>query len=233
MEQIKLPRLSASKLKLYQKCPKMYLHKYRDRADSSNIWAIVGTAAHSAIEQYYLYGTSMAQTFMQKLNNVNADIEGYQYFPTLLNDILRGLNTFNADKYETLKINDKLQLEQHFRLKYPNDENPICTLEGYIDRLIPDGFIDYKTGKEKVSKKALKNDLQFAVYFWAYERIRGMRAEKGIYHRIRDNKETIITETNDILDTAIRTMLNDPMIYDDSPCDSCVFYCALHQKHET
>jgi hypothetical protein len=215
---------------MYQQCAKLYLNRYRDKQDGANVWASVGTAVHTAIEMYYRESVPIHRTFMEQLEKINPNIKGYDYLPNLQQAMTHGLIQFNPDKYAVLEIDGKKQLERHFRLKYPNDDNPVCTLEGYIDHITPDGFIDYKTSNDSVSKKSLKNDLQFAVYFWAYERLYGKYPSYGIYYRIRDNKEIVITDVADVLDSAVSTMLADPMIYDDTPCDTCPMWCGLRKK---
>ena len=60
----------------------------------------------------------------------------------------------------------------------------------------------------------------------------GRKPEYGIYYRIRDNKEIRITEVNDILDSAVKTILNDPLVYELAICDNCASYCAVRKLIE-
>lgn len=229
----KLPRLSASKLKEYQKCPTMYQYRNAvDKTDSINVWGLIGTAAHKAIEMHYLSGIPIHTTFLQRVDAIDARVQGYNFYPDLTLSILKGLKGLDLSKYPVMAVDGKMQLERYFRLPYPNKENPICTLEGYIDHVSLTGFIDWKTGSDKPSRKGLKNDLQFAVYFWAYEQMYGRKPEYGIYYRIRDNKEIRITEVNDILDSAVKTILADPLAYELVICDNCPTYCAVRKLIE-
>ena len=105
-----LPRLSASKLKEYQKCPTMYQYRNMvEKTDSINVWGLVGTAAHKAIETYYLMGTPIHTTFLQRVEAIDARVQGYDFYPDLTLAIFKGLKQFVPSKYQVMDINEKLQ----------------------------------------------------------------------------------------------------------------------------
>lgn len=224
-----LPRLSASKLKLYERCPKQYVYRYlRNNEDKLNVWGIVGTAAHKAIEQHYRTGTDIAQGFLDRTKNMDSTLGGYEdYAYKLLVGTYMSLKEFDPTQYPIYQDASGMHLERYFNLPYPAD-NPVCTLNGYIDHVTPTGFIDYKTGKDKPSKKNLRDDLQFIIYFWAYEQMYKHKPEYGIYYRLRDNRPIQITEVNtDKLETMVQKFINDPMEYDTVPCEDCPLWCGV------
>jgi PD-(D/E)XK nuclease superfamily len=229
MNEPKLVRLSASKLKMYQKCPRMYLARYTHGDSGLNIWGIIGSAAHKAIEKYYKEGTHIVPTFYQAVaQSIHPDMEGFENAQSTQTTIGKGLAGFDPTIYTPLEVDGKLQLEKYFRLPYPNKDNPICTLEGYIDMVTEEAVIDFKTGKDKPSKKAVENDLQFVIYYWAYEQLYGRAPKSIIYHRIRDNKQIIGKKfSRATLDELIHAFISDPMDYPMIPCENCTFFCGV------
>jgi len=231
MTEVKLVRLSASKLKMYQQCEKMYLARYLHGDKGINIWGIIGSAAHKAIERHYREGSYILPVFYQAVaQTIKPDMEGFENAQQTQAVIAKGLESFDPSWYTPMVRDDKMQLEKYFRLPYPDPINPICTLEGYIDMATEYGIVDFKTGKDIPSKKAVQSDLQFIIYYWAYEQLYGKSPEWITYHRIRDNKQ--ITGKNfdrTPLDTIIAKFLADPMKYDMIQCDNCPFYCGV--KH--
>lgn len=227
-----LPRVSASKLKTYEKCPKMYLANYKsEQKGNLNIWAVIGTAAHKALEMHYRSQAMILPTFYQRVAMaVTADVDGFENGLSVQKNIASGLSEFNPAWYTPLLVADKLQLERYFRLPYPNATEPICTIEGYIDMVTTaEQVVDYKTGSEKPSKKYVENDLQFIIYYWAYQQLFGTYPSEVIYHRLRDNKQIKGKKFNmEKLDAIIKQFLADPMVYDmETPCNDCAPWCGV------
>src|SRR5687767_5917395 len=63
-----LPKISPSKIKLFQKCPQLYQYKYNHHLDDdANIWAIYGTSLHKAIEMKYVANVHPYIAFQTKM----------------------------------------------------------------------------------------------------------------------------------------------------------------------
>jgi hypothetical protein len=227
----KLTRLSASKLKLYQRCPTAYAHRYIAGKESLGIHALMGSAVHKAIEKYYSTGADTIQTFQDSFSKwITPEVDNLQIAMSLFHLGREMVTTFDPSLYAPKIVDGKLQLERYFKLPYPNAERPICTLEGYIDVVTDTQVVDFKTGKDIVSRKKVENDLQFIIYYWAHKELYGYYPEEIVYHRLRDQrqikgKEFIFTE----LDTIIHQFLNDPMTYEPIPCDQCPVWCTVRK----
>ena len=209
----------------------MYLANYKsEQKGNLNIWAVIGTAAHKAIELHYRSQAMILPTFYQRVAmTVSGDVEGFENGLNVQRTIASGLSEFDPTWYTPRIVNDKIQLERYFRLPYPNAVNPVCTIEGYIDMVTDDAVIDFKTGSESPSKKYVENDLQFIIYYWAYQQLYGEYPDKVIYHRIRNNKQITGKKFNmEKLDAIITQFLADPMVYDmETPCNDCAPWCGV------
>lgn len=228
-----LPRVSASKLKLWQECPKMYEMRYvRGEEQKPNVWALVGSGAHKAIETYYKTGRPILATYAEWIAEhvTSAAVEGIEYAPNLIAGIQNGLKNFDTTLYDPLEVDGVPQLEKRFRLPYPDAENPICTIEGFIDCVTATQVVDYKTGKDTPSIKAVERDLQFIIYHWAYERLYGVPPKEIVYHRLRDNKRIIGKKFDiTILDSVLREFLTLQTVYNLDLCDDCPSYCGMRK----
>ena len=120
--------------------------------------------------------------------------------------------------------------EMYFKYKYPDNDNPICIIRGYLDMTTDNAFVDFKSSKTKLSKKKIQNDIQFILYHWVYHRMYHRYPEYGVYYRLPDQKEIRVSGFDiQVLDTLIRQFVNDPMEYDLTLCDDCASYCGLRQ----
>lgn len=229
-----LPLVSASRLKLYQQCAKLYKYKYLSTGDEKpNIYAIHGSALHKAIETWYKGNYSNHITSKMMYDGKmrpwqNKDIIGADQYTRLVSEGQKTLETFNKDQFSPVDI------EKYFKLKYPNDNDPICIIRGFIDFTQVDSFIDWKSSKEKRSKNKIRSDIQFIIYHWVFYRLYGYYPSYGIYYRLPDHKAIKVDGFDiQILDDLIRQFINDPMEYDMTLCDDCASYCGLRQYLNT
>jgi hypothetical protein len=216
---------------MYQTCPKMYAARYQGGDKGINVWGIIGSSAHKAIEGWYRDKTDIPMTFIGTVGKtITKDTEGFEYAQRVSETIYNHLTLFDPKQFQPTEIDGKLSLERYFKLPYPNKDNPICYVNGYIDMLTHDGFIDWKTGSEQMSKKKVENDLQFILYAWVFEQLTGRKPLYGLYYKIRGNKQYKGMHFDiQKVDTVLRQLLSDPFTYDEEPCKECPIYCGVRR----
>lgn len=226
----KLPLLSASRLKLYMQCPIMYKYKYLQGGEEKpNMYAINGSALHKAIELLHKDKISPLVTYAEKMSKYrNSKIIAQDQYVRLYSEGIDILNSYDPTWYTPRIEKKKPVVEKWFNLKYPNDENPTCSIRGYMDFVELDSVIDFKSSKLKLSKKKVESDIQFIIYYWAFHRLYGYYPSRIVYHRLPDHKQIVATEFDVTeLDRQIETFLNDPMDYEPLPCSSCPMWCGV------
>lgn len=222
------PVLSASKIKTFLDCPNRFYYHYIEHIPSpSNVYAVMGTSFHRAIEEFYKSSSDPYRT----------------YITTWDKECARQDVQPNADVYYTgfdlidlypFAEKSPVQSEVEFFLPYPDEENQICSLHGYIDHVYADGELrDLKTSKRKPSAKALSEDIQFITYHWAYTRLYGSPpTEINWYHaRTGDFVAANVSDNLPILHTAIESVLafiQNPAPVAKKPC----FFCPYDQCKE-
>jgi hypothetical protein len=233
-----LPRLSASKLKLYEACPKRYAWRYvLGHKDYPNIYGFLGSSVHKAIQNKYLNPEgSTAYYFQQAFSSMlSPDIDQANKAQDLYAQAMLWIEAFDHSQYSPLMVDGKPVLEKYFRLPYSIDGEPICTLEGYIDFVGDTGgslfAVDWKTGKEVYSKRKVQKDLQFIIYAWALEQLYHRKPDYIIYHRLRSQtKYAGYVFDRSSLDAIILRLLQDPLEYTHSICSaSCPSYCGVRK----
>lgn len=236
----KLPRLSASKLKVYEQCPTQYKWKYiLGHKDHANIYGVLGSAVHKAIQDKYIYpDTDIIYLFQQAYARwVTPDVDQFYKARELYIQACEWLESFDFEYYTPFRDDTKPVLEKHFRLPYSIDNVPVCTLEGYIDFIgtVNNGetlfVVDWKTGREVYSNKKVEKDIQFIIYDWAIEQLYGKKPEYIIYHRLRNHKRySGSTFNRSQLNDLILKLLSDPMEYEPTICENtCPFYCGVRK----
>jgi CRISPR/Cas system-associated exonuclease Cas4 (RecB family) len=216
-----LPRLSASKIATYLDCPVRYKYRYLEGTkDQPNIYAWFGTAMHKAIQLYYEEGINPNVTLQDRMSRVTGDVLYLDKAMLLTHNGHEMLDSMDFSLYAPI------ELEKYFRLPYPNEEDAICTIEGYIDLVAENYIVDFKTGKEKPTK--IDDNIQFIIYYWAFNKLYGRNPDYVIYHRLRDHKQYKLTAPNfTLLEEIIQTILIDPMNYELKPCDNCSWFCNV------
>lgn len=168
--------ISASKLKTYSSCGQKYFYQYvekRDRQDT--IPLIMGSAIHKAIEAGY-GGEDPMKIYTHEWHKkiANAGLEhNSKAFSKGMRMVL---------DYDFSIVPDFIEL--YFELPFPNAENPICTVNGYIDQGFGWGLRDLKSSARKPDQLLLDYDLQFILYGWAYEQITGEIPQAVIWHHL-------------------------------------------------
>ncbi len=191
-----LPTVSASKIKVYRTCARQYQYKYKvafaDRPeDSKNVAALLGTALHKAIEMRYRENKSPTAIFQQVMGDTldewedkRLQIKARDYFPRAMKVGKEILNAFPWTHF------NPLDLEYAFTLPFPNPQNPVVNMTGYIDMLDMSGLVaDWKSASVAPIQDELDNDPQFIIYYWAYQQIHDVPPWKVIWYHLRTQKE--------------------------------------------
>jgi ATP-dependent helicase/DNAse subunit B len=226
-----LPRVSASKLKLWHECATRYYYYYQTEIkEAPNIYGVSGSACHRAIELYYQEQKDPIQTYQEILaHHTFENMDFLNQYHTIVRDAHDMLRTFPFDAYQPVAH------ELYFSLPYPQ-ENPFCTVNGFIDMVLDDGIVDFKTSKDTITAASVEHDLQFLLYAYVFERLYGKVPERVIYHRLRTH-EQITARVFDFqrLATAIHQYVqgmqeqreNPPVL---QPCDHCPLYCSVRKR---
>lgn len=236
----KLPVVSASKLNTYNECKSQYVSKRLLRMPTiDNPYNVFGLAFHRTVELVYLrdkfpYDVFKAVVEAQfRLRN----IDGFRGWSC--SDVInKGFKVLDAFPWEDFT---PAVIEKQFLLPFPNKENPICLVNGFIDFIHSDkagqvtpnsDLCDWKTAKAK--PKA--NDVQLAFYQWAFKELYGFYPrDVYIYHvqsgeKIYANQlelEEIIIE----LETKIPEMLSLNKEYPIERCGRCNIFCPMYRSN--
>ena len=152
-------RLSASGIKDYLKCPKMYYFRKQGTPQEETEAMLVGTLAHRIIQRTSNFKDAQEVT-KAVLDGIELSTEGEEK----LNISIR--NTFTNPLFAPYsKIGDsELQFE------YPLDKDWKVSLVGTIDRVISEGgkniIVDWKTSTSY--PKNAQRDVQAIIYSWYY-----------------------------------------------------------------
>ena len=190
-----LMTVSASKIKVFRKCSRQYYYKYmlarNDRPeDSKNVASLMGLALHKAIENKYRNNASPTGTFqtvmdttLDEWENAGFDIKGMDY---LSRSKKVGKDILNAFRWEQF---NPTELEYAFTLPFPNKENPLVNMTGYIDLIDINGLVvDHKSTATAPNQDELDNDPQFFIYYWAYQQLHGEAPWKVVWNHLRTDR---------------------------------------------
>jgi hypothetical protein len=238
-----LPTVSASKIKVYKTCARQYQHKYitphNDRPeDHKNVAALLGTALHKAIEEYYTEQKSPIGVFQQVMAQTveEWDVAGYtikalDYYPRAIKVGKDILTKFDWSRFTPQ------ELEYSFTLPFPTIENPITNITGFIDLIDMSGaIVDHKSSSYAPNMDALANDPQFLIYAWAMKQITGNLPYKVIWNHLRTGKlyEAAVLENYDtkidnlVLD--IQALLTHGPYFARKNLDSvCLNQCSFYE----
>lgn len=180
-----LPRLSASKIKMFFQCRLLYYRTYTDREESiQNPSAILGSALHKAIELYYIEKKNPIHTFENTFDRMLAEAgQNIKVFNNIAGIRKSGITMLGNMDWAAIK---PLGLEVRFSLPFPNAENPICIITGFMDIVTEDGYIiDHKSSSKLPDIDSMANDTQFVIYYWAYEQLYGKKPNGVIWNHLR------------------------------------------------
>lgn len=225
-----LPVLSPSKIKLWLLCPKRYDYRYNQHLkDPSNEHAVFGSAIHETIERMYdapdyfhlndAYDVFDEELYAQMSKTGIALTKEHQQLGYEI------LEKYSAGGYWA---RDPQDLEYEFFLEFPDEENPICVINGFFDQVYDWGFVDLKTSKKKPSSNAISKDIQFVLYAWAFEKLKGYAPERGVWLHLRTGEEVdmkINKEELDIATHVIQKVISDTEYKDNFgwPCKFCPY----------
>lgn len=221
--------LSASKIKTFIECPNRYYHQYiRGVPSPKNIHAILGTSFHKAIELYYKHGANPIQTYdlcwNKERTQFRVEHDNTAYYDGL--DMI-GMYPFGDRRPD--------ELEKSFTLLFPNEQDPICKIRGFIDQIYFDAKMvwDLKTGKRPPTGKTLSNDPQFLIYAWAAEQIYGFHASAVWYHARTGEQIAADIHGDDKMNNLIGT-INEIIAFHEDPKLSVTtktcFFCPFPQQ---
>lgn len=190
-----LPRVSASKIRVYRTCQMQYKYKYlipwnSRPEDDKNVAALLGTALHEAIEMYYKTGANATATFQRVMEDTITEwedkklkINAASYYATAMKVGKEILRSFDWSKFSPI------ELEYEFTLPFPNKQTPLVNMTGYIDLIDISGkVVDHKSSSTVPNQNELDNDPQFIIYAWAYEQIYNTRPNAVIWNHLRTGK---------------------------------------------
>jgi len=238
-----LSTYSASRIKAYKECARLYQHKYitakhlREEEDK-NTASLLGTGLHKAIEAYYRSNarpTAVFQEYMtttvEQWEEQNLTIRGMEY---LSKNIKLGKEILAAFDWNQF---NPIALEHNFTLPFPNKDTPIVNINGIIDLLDMSGMVvDFKSAGTLPSPDELNNDIQFIIYYWAYEQLYNVAPWKVIWYHLRTNKQIEINIAADYslkiqqLTLDIQAMLHHSEYYARKKMDSfCLKNCSFYE----
>lgn len=185
-----VPVISASKLKMFEKCPKQYYNKYVLGLPMKE-WtaAHMGHAIHTAIQAHLTRSENPLYVFTQAYNALTEESTAVDR--RKIPDYKRlGISLIQQIKWDELTPRIDFFgpfVEREFFLPYPNETAPLVYIQGIIDLVTnKDVVIDHKSSREL--PKDLSGDLQFVIYHWAIKELFG--EVKPIYwHHLRTGEK--------------------------------------------
>lgn len=186
---------SASRIQLYISCRAQfydrYVLKHKDaKKDTSGLF---GSALHSAIENYYARGLNPYQRFQRYINLV------YNWYTR------KGYEISHSIEYTDMFTQGKVILDtfpwqtyspRHTEYKFnvplinPTTKRAVGFIMGYMDMITDDHVVDFKSGKTKPSQNKVDNDIQLALYYYAYGYLFGEYPKSVVRHHLRDHTTT-------------------------------------------
>lgn len=215
--------LSASSIKAYLNCSRMYYHRRYNKKEAKSFPAMdMGTVAHATLETYWR-DRAEALAFAEK--------ESYEYNLGVveMKKVAIFVNTF-FDNFTSL-VGEKDEIELEFKI--PIAENVFVV--GKMDRVTLSGLvIDWKTNARP--PKNISNDPQFILYSWAYEQLFNKKPvavffaslSKGTLIKYRENEANVNILMNNVIPSMIKTIEEDNFICEgrirqSAPCFMCSF----------
>jgi len=189
MKKVELKNISVSKLRLYLRCPLQYYYAYGEGIFQKTTKAArFGSYIHAVLENYvkHLLITGKQQDMealygiVSKKKKEFEEIPGTGELSFFDADVI--LNRFASKNINPLKV---YAVEKFFQVPfYPVAPDPVSdgagkndeiSINGRIDRIDIERYkeggllhiIDYKTGKNELTEKELKGDIQMKFYVTA------------------------------------------------------------------
>lgn len=226
-----LPTVSASKINLYRECGRKYYYRYIEGKDTgTNIYAAFGTALHKAIQEYHLHGADAYTVFSEALRTI-VEQENVSQANLMTQFLVDGKDIL---KFAQWKMFNPREVELEFKLPFPNKENPIVMMHGFIDMVTDEGYIiDHKSNKKKPAFTTLSVNPQFTIYNWAYRQIYGTPPTKMYWDHLRTGElAEVIQKEYDILIKQLTediTSLITTTHFERKPYDSVCYLCPFKE----
>lgn len=225
-----LLKLSASRLKTYSSCPRKYWYTYENEKIPPHPSAFMGRAVHRTVELGHntlKAGEPLPEpvtAFSKFWLEETAEFEG-QIDHKLYTDGVKII-----EKYDfTRRTPEHIELE--FKLPFPNKDEALCVIHGFIDQFYEWGLVDLKTGKRKPAALLLNNDLQFILYKWAFKELTGEEPKRVIWHHMRTG-EDLDFEIADRLDRAKRVVERIVHSYNFNSWDRSIGEACMFCSHQ-
>ena len=202
--------LSPTKIQTYMTCPLSYYFRYVEKIQTiKNGRAWMGSAVHYGIEQAHKEKNNQAgcDSYLKKFRAQEKEINWQEEEPqiveqeglNLLNKYLssneyKGLNIINTEVNINInfKVNTNDSENRKIELIYPtkdteelNSNKIVC----YLDAIIPDGIVDWKTTKRKWTQDQAERSIQFIIYAMAYHYLSGITEVPIQAHILISKKE--------------------------------------------
>lgn len=216
-------RLSASSIKDFITCEKMYFYRVNNADDAEDrTYFTVGKIVHSAIETYW-------KNQNQALDYIEDECKVYNLNGYDTNRVVGFVRTF-FDNFQYL-LSDEDLVEYKFKIKHSKG----VYITGKYDRILPGGvLLDWKTTAKP--PKDISNDIQFILYNEAYNQLYGkypvsvlyMSLQTGKAIAYKRNEEYVNILYNEIMPSMIKRIRDGVfphtgLLKYEYPCDKCVF----------
>lgn len=220
-------KLSASSIKVMNACNRQWYYKYIQHLETTaGARAVLGKCVHKAIELGF-QGNDPFKVFADTWAEQSAEIEDRKGINRIYDEGLKMLVLYNFDRIPPI------EMEVGFELPFPNQDDPLCIMQGYIDQIFDgDIIVDLKTGLRKPLQGVLNSDPQFIIYSWAFQQLYGS-LPRIYWHHLRTGEmlEAHVSEPSklqaiiDVVTSTVnlREQGDDIRLYHQSVGFSCQF----------
>lgn len=211
-----MEQLSATRLKLYQECRYRFWRQYVIGEElPSHHSANFGKALHASIELFYKNGVEPKVTFVELVD----EFDPYRQYQDYFTDSVAMLDRMDFSQYQPIAT------ERPFVEQLTNN----AYILGFMDLIDRRGWVvDFKSSKYKPA--TINNDLQFAIYAFAYTQLFGQPPRRVLWHHLRTG-EVVDGDVDYLLSVTLPTaklianaILNDTF-EDVRRCYECKYYC--------
>ena len=203
---------SVSQFNTYERCPRAYQYHYVYRIPTAaKPYFDFGGAVHGVIEEL----TKKVKEGEPVNMELALEILNREWNPKGFESKLHERQSFEEAK-EILKVflqeqakigREIVEIEKEFAVKVGDFQ-----VRGRIDRIDKDGedfvVIDYKTSKEMLSEKKLREDMQLIMYTLVVENLFGRRPKSVGWWFLRANKKVMIEVREEDIEKIKQQMMN-------------------------
>jgi len=237
-------KLSKSKIETYETCPLQFKFRYILKVPTlPGSASDLGNAIHSVLEKitkYQIDGENPTEEQAFELLNKRWESRAFES-ETASNQAKESaremIQTFMT--WNKANPNTPMAVEQRFNLTLAGIQ-----FTGFIDRVdkTPDGdyeVIDYKTGRDKISRIKIKDDVQMNLYALATEQLYGKLAKKTSLFYLKKNKIVVndidsekVNEIKESIESNVKSILEEkfPANPSYSNCKFCDYVEICDEK---